>query len=136
MKEVLATIAELSAQRDNSKIIAADRMNEDIREITKSLIESRVEGPIYYWESQPIKDELGYEIGSISYGLCWNGEKILYCFDPDGDPTIYWPSVGQPLLGEPIVTRLSMRKALNLLLDNVMDKLKKDILYYEVNNED
>jgi hypothetical protein len=135
MKEALATIAELSAQRNNSRILAADKMNEDIREITKSLIDSQIEGPVYHWESIPIKDEYGQEISSISVGLCWNGEKILHCFDPDGDPTIDWASDGRPLLGESIDIRLSMRKALDLLLDNVMDKLNKDISDYEGNYE-
>lgn len=135
MQITLATIAELSAQRNNSRIMAADKMNEDIREITKSLIDSQIEGPIYQWESIPIKDEYGEEISSIEVGLCWNGEKILHCFDADGDPTIDWTTEGKPLLGESIDIRLSSRKALGLLLDNVMDKLNKDILDYEGNNE-
>lgn len=135
MKETLAGIAMLVERRNEAKISAAERVNKEIREITQSLIELKVEGPIYHWESEPVKDEHGYEIGAVYSGLCWNGEKILYCFDPDGDPTIDWAKDGRPLLGESIDIRVSMRKSLHLLLDDIMDKLNIDILNYEGNEE-
>ena len=132
MKQSLADIAELSSKRNSARILAAEKINQDIREVTGSLIESKIEGPIYHWESSPIKDEVGYEIGHINFGLCWNGEKILYCFDPpDGDFDYDWPKNGKPLLGESIDIRIAMRKSLDLLLDHVMDKLNEDIINYE-----
>lgn len=127
MKEKLAEIANLQSLYGDKLIVAAEKCNEEIREITAFLKEHNVNDVVFKWYEHLEKDHFGDPIGGIYYGLCWNGEKILYCFDTNEDHDIDWSRSGKPLLGESIETRLGMRSALRDLLSSIIEKINDKI---------